>query len=194
MTTVPLNFPWLTALGWWQTRRGLWLLGGFITLALEIFSVLYFQKYLDLKPCLYCIYIRQAMLLITLGAFWAAIWPGTIFFRLPGFLTSLGGAVIGFYYSFLLAGQNFSAQYQPQFYSSCPARIGWAGGRWLARKLPGHFQPQGECGRDSAWSFLSLDMAQLLMIFYIFLLAVLLLMLLSGILRRSSADAGPAAF
>jgi hypothetical protein len=46
------------------------------------------------------------------------------FFRMPGFLISLGGAVIGFY-CFFLAGRSFRPSISPSFMS--PVRSGSAG-------------------------------------------------------------------
>ncbi|MDR1086059.1 MAG: disulfide bond formation protein B [Deltaproteobacteria bacterium] len=183
MTGQALNFPYFSYLGRWQTQRPLWLFGGFLTAALEIFSVLYFQKHLGLKPCLYCVYIREAMLVIAIGALWAALYPKFFLFRIPGYIVTIGGTLAGLVFSFKLESLNLAVRYWPDLYTPCPARSGFALGRRLAAKWPSHFQPAGECGVDTDWMFLSFNMSELLIIFYIFILVGLLLMLGAGLLR-----------
>ncbi|MDR2142318.1 MAG: disulfide bond formation protein B [Deltaproteobacteria bacterium] len=185
MSQPDLNYPYFTFLGRWQSQRPLWLAGAGAALSLEIFSVLYFQKYLGLQPCLYCVYIREATLLIALGGFWAAIWPQNLFFRLTGYLGSLAGVGLGLYFSVKLEFLDLAAAHWPEGYVSCGARPGWALGRWLARSWPTHFAPRGQCGVDSQWSFLSLSMAEMLIVVYVLALIGLSLGLGAGLAERA---------
>jgi disulfide bond formation protein DsbB len=181
MTGANLNYPYFALLGHLQTRRSLWLAGGALALGMEIFSVLYFQGRLGLKPCLYCVYIREATLLIAVGGIIAAVWPAVWPIRALGYLVSLAGDLLALIYSFKLEALNQAALHWPEAYASCGARVGFKLGRELAKRWPTHFLPQGQCGVDSTWAFLSLNMAEILIVVYLVALVGLLLGLGSGL-------------
>jgi disulfide bond formation protein DsbB len=176
-----LGYPYFALLGHWQARRPLWLAGGALALGMEVFSVLYFQVRLGLRPCLYCVYIREATLLVAAGGLLAAIWPSAWPFRLAGYLASLAGTVLALVFSFRLEALNQAALHWPEAYVSCGARPGFRLGRALAQRWPTHFLPRGECGADSNWAFLSLNMAEILIVVSLAALIGLLLGLGSGI-------------
>ncbi|MDR1577924.1 MAG: disulfide bond formation protein B [Deltaproteobacteria bacterium] len=188
---VDLNFPYFSLVARLRLGRALWLTGALLALGLEMFSVLYFQQSLGLRPCLYCVYIRQGALLIAIGAFWAAILPQWVIFRLPGHLLSLAGSLVVIIYAFELEVLNARALHWPQAYAPCGARPGLALGRWLARKWPGHFSPQGDCGVDSNWSFGSFNMAELLLVSFILVFCALVVGLGAGIYQRSLTGQWP---
>ncbi|MDR1606929.1 MAG: disulfide bond formation protein B, partial [Deltaproteobacteria bacterium] len=122
MSGVALNYPYLNLVDQWRRGRPLWLAGALLSVGLELFSVLYFQKGLGLKPCLYCVYIREAIILIALGSLWAAICPSLGFFRILGHLVSLAGSFLVLFFSFKLETLNVIAKYWPDEYVSCGAR------------------------------------------------------------------------
>jgi disulfide bond formation protein DsbB len=187
--TSNLSFPYFGLLGALQRGRPLWLFGAGAAVFLELFSVLYFQKHLSLKPCLYCVYIREASLLMALGALIAAIYPSLGFFRLLGYLGTMGGAILALVYCFKLEALNVAAKYWPTAYESCGSRAEFDLGRYLALKWPTHFLPAGPCGFDSNWSFLNLNMAEILIVVYLLALIGLLLSLGTNFLPKNPKNA-----
>ncbi|MDR1872908.1 MAG: disulfide bond formation protein B [Deltaproteobacteria bacterium] len=181
--TPDLSYPYFDRLAAWQRQRPLWLAGGLLGVFMEVFSVLYFQVHLGLRPCLYCIYIREATLLIGLGGLLAALWPRVL--RFIGYPISLTGSFIALFFAFKLETQTVNALYWPEAYSSCGIRVGYKFGRYLAQKWPTHFSPLGQCGIDSNWRFLSFNQAEILIIIYLLALIGLLLGLSSNFKPRA---------
>ncbi|MDR2366532.1 MAG: disulfide bond formation protein B [Deltaproteobacteria bacterium] len=166
----------------WQSGRALWLAGGLWALGLEIFSVLYFQVYLGLYPCEYCVQIRLSMILIFLGAAVAAVWPGFALFKLFGYAACMGAAAWGLSMSAALEIVNLKTAFTPGFLAPC--RVGdvaWPLGLDLSGRFPTHFMPEGICGEDSRWAFLGNSMTQWLILVYLAMLVGLALMLVSWI-------------
>jgi disulfide bond formation protein DsbB len=140
-------------LGAWQNLRPLWLAGGLAALALEIFSVLFFQKYLRLYPCELCVLIRFSMLAIFIGAMAAAINPRQAALKAIGYLVVIWGIARGIIWDIRLeievtrpAGEHtVCSMAPPQFPFGLP----------LDQWLPAHFTPMALCGDSSnLWIFL----------------------------------------
>jgi disulfide bond formation protein DsbB len=177
-------------LGRWQDQRPLWLAGGLGALGLEIFSVLYFQSHLGLYPCEYCVQIRLAMVVIFAGAMFAAVWPKSLFFKLVGYVVSIGGAIWGLLLSARLESINVHALFTPNWFTPCRvAKVTWPLGLKLDQWWPKHFRPDGICGEDSQWFFLGFSMTQWLILTYLVILAGLFLMFASFLLQSGKKSA-----
>ncbi|MDR0622690.1 MAG: disulfide bond formation protein B [Deltaproteobacteria bacterium] len=175
-------------LGRWQSLRPLWLLGGFGALGLELFSVLYFQNYLGLFPCEYCVKIRSAMIAIFFGAMVAAVNPRLILFKLIGYATTLGAAIWGLSMSVALEIINLNSANIPGWFQPCSiSNVAFPLGLKLDRWLPRHFAPEGICGEDSQWFFLGFSMTQWLILVYLVIITGLTLMLLSWLVSAINA-------
>ena len=173
-------------LGAWEEGRLLWLLGGLSALAMELFSYFYYQLYLGLKPCEYCVLIRLAMWGIALGGFWGAACPRSMLLRFPGYLISTASAVWGLKLTFELEFINLASE-SPDYYPLCGSGgAPFPFGLPLDRLLPSHFYASGACGVDSLWSFMDFTMTQLLLMVYPVYIIGLLFMFISWILRRRS--------
>ena len=171
-------------MGHWQDLRPIWLFGGAAALLLEIFSVLYYQNYLGLNPCEMCVYIRFSMLVIFLGAMFAAIKPDSAFFKIVGYTVVIWGLVRGILWDITLEIENLRAQ-DPDWYSTCSlTSIKYPFGLPLEQWFPSHFMPLTLCGEaDNAWSLFGLNMSEWLFFVYgVFSLGIFL-MLASWVLR-----------
>ncbi|MDR1080298.1 MAG: disulfide bond formation protein B [Deltaproteobacteria bacterium] len=177
----------------WQDRRALWLCGGLSALALELFSLLYFQRHLRLSPCEYCVLIRFAMATVFLGGMIGSIRPSSPLFKLPGLAVSIAGAAMGLRWCFVLEGINVHAAMNPDFMAPCSSgRVSFPLGLPLDRWLPGHFSPGGVCGVESQWEFWGMNMPQWLIMICLVYLAGLVLMGVANFLpRRPGAGGGP---
>ncbi|MDR1487652.1 MAG: disulfide bond formation protein B [Deltaproteobacteria bacterium] len=169
----------------WQDKRLLWLTGGLWALSLEIFSVLYFQLHLGLRPCEYCVKIRLAMMAIFVGAFIALLGPRWLIFKIPAYLITLSSAVTGLKLTLALEFINLDVLYNPYAILQCgpPPKIKLP----FISNFPTHFQPSGTCGElDTQWWLFGFSMTQWLIMIYIVMILGLALMLTSFILGRSN--------
>jgi disulfide bond formation protein DsbB len=168
-------------LAYWQGQRPLWLIGGLSALGLELFSVLFFQTYLELTPCEYCVKIRFAMIVIFFGAMVAAINPKFIAFRLIGYAVTMGGAIWGLAMSAILETITLKSVFSGIFPPCSLTGIVYPLGLKLDAWFPKHFAPEGICGEGPQWFFLGFSMTQWLMVIYMVILTGLFLMLTSWI-------------
>jgi disulfide bond formation protein DsbB len=175
-------------LGRWQERRPLWLLGGLWALGMELFSVLYFQLYLEMFPCEYCVKIRLSMIIIFIGAMVAAINPRCLILKVVGYGTTLCSAFWGLIMSGILETINIKTLYTPGWFPPCSAGfVKFPMGLKLDEWLPKHFNPEGTCGEDSQWLLMGFSMTQWLMLVYMAMIIGLILMLSSWILAAARA-------
>ncbi|TKB54255.1 disulfide bond formation protein DsbB [Ferrimonas aestuarii] len=138
------------------SQRRSWLILALGAFSLEIMALI-FQYGMDLKPCVYCIYVRLAFFALMLVALIVAIAPEKNWLRKLGFLgwsaTSL--------WALSLNLTLHAKQIEPPslFGSTCDAIPNFPSWAPLHEWLPGVFMPTGDCG-DSPWSWLGLSMAQ----------------------------------
>ncbi|MDR2300661.1 MAG: disulfide bond formation protein B [Deltaproteobacteria bacterium] len=178
-------------LGRWQSLRPLWLTGGLAALVMEIFSVLYFQVFLGLFPCEYCVKIRFAMIVIFFGAMVAAINPKFVVFKLFGYAVSIGAAVWGLSMSVSLEIINLKVLHSG-FIPPCSLKgVVFPLGLKLDDWFPSHFAPQGMCGEGPQWFFLGFSMTQWLILVYSVMICGLALMFLSWLVFAVKARKGP---
>jgi disulfide bond formation protein DsbB len=150
-------------------RRLAWLGLGGLALGLEIFSHIYFQNYLKLRPCELCVYIRFSMVAVFLGSAVTALNPRRFAWRLAGGLFVVWGLIQGLIWDIRLAGIYWQAA-APGYYALCsPATVRFPLGLPLERWLPSHFAPTAPCGVDG-WRLLDLNMAEWLLSVYAFFL------------------------
>jgi disulfide bond formation protein DsbB len=181
-------------LGRWEEGRALWVLGGLSALGLEIFSYVFFQAFLGLKPCEYCVLIRLAMLGLALGGFLGAAYPRSLLAKLPGYAVALGFSAWGLHLSLALEYINLEAALDPNFFSPCGSgAMDFPLGIPFDAMLPSHFLPSGVCGEDSRWALFDFSMTQQLIMIYVVYIVGLLLMLAAGILKSRKARAPKAA-
>jgi disulfide bond formation protein DsbB len=161
----------LVRLGLFDPARRLpWLALGGLALGLEIFSKVYFQDYLNLKPCELCVYIRFSMAVVFLGSMVAALSPRRLAPQLLGGLMILWALVQGLIWDIRLE-MIYLSQAAQEFALCSPSAVRFPLGLPLERWLPSHFAPTAfDCGLDG-WSFLGLNMAEWLLPVYVFFLA-----------------------
>ncbi|MDR2459363.1 MAG: disulfide bond formation protein B [Deltaproteobacteria bacterium] len=170
-------------LAYLTVHRPLWLLGGLSALALELFSYFYYQRFLHLRPCEYCVLIRFCMLIIFFGGLTGAIYPKNFFPRCCGFIISLWGAILGLYYTLKLEDINLDAL-NPDFLPVCgTGEVIFPFGIPMTRLFPSHFTATGTCGEDTLWSLLGFNMAEYLMMIYIIYILGLSFMFISTLLK-----------
>ncbi|MDR2443148.1 MAG: disulfide bond formation protein B [Deltaproteobacteria bacterium] len=160
----------------YANHRPMWLLGAVTAIAIELFSVGFFQKYLGLRPCEYCVVIRFDTLVVALGGLIAFIKPSSWFIRIPGLVVSFYGAIAGLLNTLALEAIYLKSQYLPGYITVC--RAGQMRFPFKLRPdkwFPFHFSPEAICGEDPVWSFLGFTMTQWLIIIFIFMLIALTL-------------------
>ncbi len=170
------------ALAAWQDRRPIWLLGGGLALALELFSWIYFQNILKLSPCELCVYIRFSMVVIFLGASLAAVRPAGLPFKLAGYLIAFWGMIQGLRWDIALALNYRRIEESPWGIICSPGEVRYPLGLPLDQWLPGHFAPTALCGEDG-WSLWGFNMAEWLFLVYGAFLIGLSLLLASWVAR-----------
>ncbi|MCL2029414.1 MAG: disulfide bond formation protein B [Deltaproteobacteria bacterium] len=151
-------------------KRQVWFVLGGLALGLELFSYVYFQAYLKLRPCELCVYIRFSMTVVFLGAMLVALNPRQAVLQLAGGLIILWALLQGLVWDLKLKEIYYQAA-APDYYALCsPSAVRFPFGLPLERWLPTHFAPTAPCGVDG-WRFLGLNMAELLLPVYAFFLA-----------------------
>ena len=169
----------------WQHSRVTWL----IMLATALFLGVCswgFQYVLDMNPCERCVYQRLAVLLLMLVPLIMMIAPKNPGVRTVGYGLWLMAAIYG-----LDSAIDQLADYGEfnPFSSGCSLRPTFPFDLPLAQWWPAAFLPTGLCGSDN-WRFLSLNMAQwMVIIFSIYLLSAVACMISSlycALTRRTS--------
>lgn len=176
-----MNFLHTHSFAQWPEQRSSWVLLALSATALVI-AALYFQHGLALEPCEQCIYQRTAMIALALGAWFCAIKPQLLLFRVVGYISWVWAAFSGLtrahYHVWVQTGMNalFSqCNLEPNFPSWLP----------LHEWLPNIFAITGLCS-DANWQFLSLAMSEWMRIIFAFyfLLAIFIITFRLWKLRR----------
>jgi len=158
--------------------RGPWLLLFISALLLEL-TALYFQYAMELKPCIMCIYQRNAVFGVMLAGL-----VGTLFYkhaigRLVAFslwlLSAIWGAMIAYEHVDMQQSTNpffVTCEIVPNFPSWLP----------LHEWIPDIFAATGDCGTID-WQFLSLSMPQWMILILSFYAAVAISVLAIRLLK-----------
>jgi disulfide bond formation protein DsbB len=149
-------------------RRLVWLGLGGLALGLEVFSYVYFQAHLKLRPCELCVQIRFSMVAVSLGAAVIALGPRRLACQLPGGLIIIWALVQGLVWDIRLEMIYLNAA-APGYALCSPSAVRFPLGLPLERWLPAHFAPLAPCGADG-WRLLGLNMAEWLLPVYAFFL------------------------
>ena len=140
-------------------------------LGLEL-TALWFQYGMGLDPCVKCVYQRLAVMGLILAGVIGAVYPRAVFMRLAGYLVWGLSAGWGLQQAMQHVGiqSDDGSAFSCNFFAEFPA---WAK---LDEWWPALFQPTGYCD-DVQWEFLSLTMAQWMVVVfavYLLILAVVL--------------------
>jgi|TARA_R110000851_G_scaffold90253_3_gene196959 disulfide bond formation protein DsbB len=139
-------------------------------------AALFFQYGMDLAPCVMCIYIRVAVLGIFLAGLIGMLQPEVWFLRLVGMV----GWAISAVWGLRLAYELNDMQVNPSPFATCSFYPEFPSFMPLDTWLPSVFSPTGMCS-DSPWSWLSVSMAQWMMVGFAVYCVIWLLMLLPAL-------------
>lgn len=193
LTTEKKGFRALTALrqeplktiDYWQHSRVTWL----IMLATALFLGVCswgFQYVMYLNPCERCVYQRLAVLLLMLVPLIMMLAPKNPGIRIIGYALWLVAAAYGL--DSAIDQLASYGEFDP-FGAVCSMRPTFPFDLPLAQWWPAMFMPTGLCGSDN-WSFLSLNMAQwMVIIFSIYLISAVVCVVSSlycALIRRTS--------
>jgi len=145
-------------------RRAWWLLAG-SALGLEL-TALWFQYGMGLDPCVKCVYQRLAVVGLILAGVVGSAYPRALVVRLAGYLVWGLSAGWGLQQAMQHVGiqSDDGSAFSCNFFAEFPS---WAK---LDEWWPAMFQPTGYCD-DVQWQFLSLTMAQwMVVVFGVYLL------------------------
>ncbi|MGL4209213.1 MAG: disulfide bond formation protein B [Candidatus Adiutrix sp.] len=188
MTGINGAYDFWATLARWQNLRLFWFIFAFCALGIEIFSWLFFQKFLGLFPCELCVYIRFSMVVIFLGAMVATINPQKFALKFGGILIVIWGVVRGLIWNTALYFEN-NINPEEHLMSGCSlTALKFPFNLPLAEWLPSHFMPLALCGQDSKWSWLGFDMSQWLFVIYGLFSVVTLLIIFSWVIIRRGKD------
>jgi disulfide bond formation protein DsbB len=139
-------------------------------------AALFFQYGMDLAPCVMCIYIRVAVLGIFLAGLIGMLQPEVWLLRLVGMV----GWAISAVWGLRLAYELNDMQVNPSPFATCSFYPEFPSFMPLDTWLPSVFSPTGMCS-DSPWSWLSVSMAQWMMVGFAVYCVIWLLMLLPAL-------------
>ncbi|GAA4899163.1 disulfide bond formation protein DsbB [Ferrimonas pelagia] len=160
----------LTALSRFSQQRLSWLL--LLLSCLGLFAAaLVFQHQMQLEPCLYCIYIRVAVLALALAALLGLLLPRHPFVSLFGFAAWLASAAWGLWLSLELVNKQSGTENVGLFGPSCDYIPNFPTWMPLHQWWPNLFQPRGQCA-DEAWQWLGITMAQWMVVVFVIYLAL----------------------
>ena len=148
--------------------RRAWLLLAFSALALEL-TALWFQHGMQLDPCIKCVYERVAVFGLLLAGIVGALYPRSVTLRVIGYVLWAVSAGWGL----RLALQHTGIQQDPSTAFNCTFAAEFPDWAKLDEWFPSVFMPTGYCD-DVQWEWLSLTMAQwMIVVFAIYLLILL---------------------
>ncbi len=151
----------------WQSKRFTWLIMFATALFLEL-CALGFQYILMLDPCELCVYQRLAVTLLMIAPMIIMTAPTNIPVRVIGYGIWMAAAGYGLEKA-IIQTANYT-DFDP-FNSTCNFRPVFPFDLPLYEWFPSVFMPTGICGADD-WSFLTLNMAQwMVIVFSIYLIA-----------------------
>jgi len=134
----------------WQDSRFLWLLMAGMSLFMVILAHSVFQKWLYMKPCEQCVYIRFAFFAMVIGGFVAAINPKNAVLKVIGYVFAIYGSIKGVLWSIKLNKIHHVAHSDDPFgVQGCSTDPSFPFGLPLDKWSPGWFKPTGDCGFDN---------------------------------------------
>ncbi|WP_267524222.1 disulfide bond formation protein B [Campylobacter sp. MG1] len=130
----------------------IWFLIFAFMFSLVMFSHYFFQNYLYMRPCEYCVYIRFVMLLLSFSALIIFISPKKII-QFISFILIFYSIFMGFYYSYIL-NLIHNAVNSDDLFSNAPncfLNPKFPFNLHLEKYFPSFFTPEGLCGIDSPY-------------------------------------------
>jgi len=161
--------------------RGAWLLLALTALALEL-TALWFQHVMGLKPCVMCIYERNALFGVMGAGLVGAIAPKT-----PLRLAALALWVYSAWQGLRLSYEHTMIQLHPNPFTTSDFADRFPHGLPLATWLPTVFPASGDCAERS-WTFLTLSMPQWMIVVFAGYLLVALLVLIAQPFKAKRRD------
>ncbi|SHG81387.1 disulfide bond formation protein DsbB [Ferrimonas marina] len=146
-------------------------------------AALVFQYALNLEPCLYCIYIRVAVVALALAALVGLLAPRNPAVAGVGFLGWAISAGWGLQLSLTLVEKQAGTQPTGLFGPSCDYIPNFPSWMPLHQWLPSLFEPRGQCG-DEAWQWLGITMAEWMVVVFVIYLVMWALFAASRLARR----------
>lgn len=161
--------------------RGAWLLLALTALALEL-TALWFQHVMGLKPCVMCIYERNALFGVMGAGLIGAIAPKT-----PLRLVALALWLYSAWQGLRLSYEHTMIQLHPNPFTTCDFAAHFPSGLPLDKWLPSVFLASGDCA-DRSWTFLTFSMPQWMIVVFAAYLLVALLVLIAQPFKAKRRD------
>ncbi|MXP48774.1 disulfide bond formation protein DsbB [Pantoea sp. Eser] len=161
--------------------RGTWLLLALTALALEL-TTLWFQHVMGLKPCVMCIYERNALFGVMGAGLIGAIAPKT-----PLRLVALALWLYSAWQGLRLSYEHTMIQLHPNPFTTCDFAARFPSCLPLDKWLPSVFLASGDCAKRS-WTFLSFNMPQWMIVVFAAYLLVGLLVLIAQPFKAKRRD------
>lgn len=139
-------------------------------------AALFFQYGMDLSPCVMCIYVRVAVLGLILAGLIGMLQPTWLILRFVG----LVGWVVSAVWGFRLAYELNNMQVNPSPFATCSFYPEFPSFMPLDVWLPSVFSPTGMCS-DLPWTWLSVSMAQWMMVCFAIYILIWLAMLVPSL-------------
>ncbi len=130
-----------------QDHRVMWILLFLIALALEQVAYQVFQKWLYMRPCEQCVYIRYAMVCLMIAGVVGAINPKNLVLKVIGYVVAIYGAAKGIEFSLNLIKISKAFQSGDPFgVQGCSSTPSYPFNLPLHEWFPSTFLPTGDCG------------------------------------------------
>ncbi len=140
---------WIEKIAAFQDSRVPWILLAAIGLCLDLAAYSIFQKWLFMRPCELCVYIRFAMACLVIGGLVGTIHPKTLALKLVAYGVAVYGAAKGIAYSLALIriGRAYHSD-DPFGVEGCSTIPAFPFNLPLHEWSPHVFLPTGDCGID----------------------------------------------
>ena len=162
------------------TSRAAWLTLAASAFILEI-CALFFQYFLNLAPCIMCIYQRTAVLGLVFCAV-SAINPHQVLLRVFGYLCWAVSA----FWGWSIANEHIAMQQNTNpFAFSCEIVPNFPSFMPLHQWIPSFFEATGDCGQIS-WSFLGMSMPGWMQVIFALYSMAFVLVLMTRLLVKKS--------
>ncbi len=162
--------------------RTAWLLLALTSLIFELIA-LYFQHVMLLKPCVLCIYQRNALFGVMAAGLLGAVAPGSVVIRLPAIALWLYSAFEGL----LLALKHTDIQLHPSPFATCDFFVNFPSWLPLDKWMPAVFSASGDCA-ERQWHFMGLEMPQWMIVVFGAYLLMCALVLVAQLFRPKRRD------
>lgn len=146
-----------------QNKRFLWLLMAILSITLVIIAHLFFQKFLYMKPCEKCVYIRFSFIMMAIAGLIVIINPKALFLKIIGFALAFYGAVKGLICAYDL-NKIYMAIKNPHNlfgFKGCSLEAHYPFGIKLDTLFPDIFKSTGTCGIDYPTPPLGADLSSM---------------------------------